>query len=98
MAKKKTVPLNSEEALAHLSAGLGGIPMRYGNGPSVTAVPDRANSRQQFDVSDVQKAGVTLAPLKCRGCGSNEVTYNQSISDAHCADCGEWQSNLRQRF
>ena len=43
MAKKKVVPLNSQEGIAHLSAGLGGIPIRYGSGPSVTAVPDRAN-------------------------------------------------------
>jgi hypothetical protein len=57
MAKKKTVPLNSEEGLAHLSAGLGGIPMRYGSGPSVTAVPDRANHpKRKVSMADIAES------------------------------------------
>ena len=66
MAKKKTVPLNSEEALAHLSAGLGGIPMRYGNGPSVTAVPDRGSDpKRKIDMTK-----------PCNDCGMIHVDPN----------------------
>ena len=42
-------------------------------------------------VHDVIAAGYTLEPLTCLYCGSEETTYYQYISDAHCADCGEWQ-------
>ena len=44
-----------------------------------------------YDVQDVINAGCNLEPIKCRFCGSTEVTFNQGIGDAHCAMCGEWQ-------
>jgi len=30
-------------------------------------------------------------PTYCNLCNSTEVTYNQSIMDSYCANCGEWQ-------
>lgn len=47
--------------------------------------------RQGFSVHDVLEAGYNLEPLKCLHCGSFEVTFNQYVEDAHCADCGKWQ-------
>ena len=44
-----------------------------------------------YGVQDVIDAECNLEPLKCRHCGSLEVTYNQYIGDAHCAYCGKWQ-------
>jgi len=45
-----------------------------------------------FTVHDVIKAGHTLEPLECLHCGHvGEVTFNQAIGDAHCAQCGQWQ-------
>lgn len=44
-----------------------------------------------FTVYDVKKAGVNIEPLVCEYCCSTEVTYYQSIGDAYCAYCGEWQ-------
>ena len=32
----------------------------------------------------------------CKVCGSSEVTYNQSIDDAHCDDCDKWQNTPDQ--
>ena len=43
------------------------------------------------DVQDVINYGYTLEPLKCRACGSLEVTFMQYVGDASCASCGEWQ-------
>ena len=48
-------------------------------------------TKQVYDVQDVINAEYNLEPLKCRFCGSLEVTYNLYIGDAHCAECGEWQ-------
>jgi len=48
---------------------------------------------ESFDVQDVIEAGCNLDFIECRHCGDVEgnVTFNQSIGDAHCAYCGEWQ-------
>ena len=80
MAKKKSVPLNSEEALAHLSAGLGGIPIRYGSGPSVTAVPDRANSPKRKGTT------VDNPKLKCESCG-NKGAMDYAGQGRVCKSC-----------
>ena len=34
---------------------------------------------------------ITFEPIYCNLCNSTEVTYNQSIMDSYCANCGEWQ-------
>ncbi len=44
-----------------------------------------------YDVQDALDVGYTLEPMACRYCGSFEVTFYQSIGDAHCAKCGGWQ-------
>jgi len=44
-----------------------------------------------YDVQDVLNAGYNLEPLKCRYCGSFEVSFNQYQSDAQCAECGQYQ-------
>ena len=48
-------------------------------------------NHQTFTVDDVITAECTLEPIVCIFCGSTEVTFNQQICDAHCANCGEWQ-------
>ena len=47
---------------------------------------------ETFDVDDVVQAECNLEPVKCRHCGSLEVTYHQYQVDAYCSDCGEWQN------
>jgi len=47
-----------------------------------------------YDVQDVLNAGYNLSPIKCRKCGSLEVTFNQGIGDASCGDCGVWQLDI----
>ena len=47
--------------------------------------------KETYDVQDVINAGYTLEPIKCRYCKSLEVTYNQYLQDAQCANCGQWQ-------
>ena len=42
-------------------------------------------------VHDVIFAECNLEPITCLFCNSQEVTFNQYIGDAYCADCGEWQ-------
>ena len=44
-----------------------------------------------YNVQDVINAECTLEPLKCRFCGSFEVTFVQYLGDAQCAECGKWQ-------
>lgn len=44
-----------------------------------------------YTVIDVLNAGYTLEPMVCLKCGSNEVTHNQYMCDAYCAECGTWQ-------
>jgi hypothetical protein len=46
-----------------------------------------------YTVADVHAARITLEPLICIFCGSQEVTYLQYIGDGQCARCGEWQSS-----
>ena len=48
-----------------------------------------------YTVYDVLEAGYNLEPLICLNCGSDEVTYADIVSDAHCAHCGAWQTELR---
>jgi ribosomal protein S27E len=31
----------------------------------------------------------------CKLCGSSEVVFQQSVSDATCQNCGEWQNEAR---
>ena len=47
--------------------------------------------KSYYDVQDVINAEINLEPLKCRFCGSLEVSFFQYIGDASCAECGEWQ-------
>jgi ribosomal protein S27E len=47
--------------------------------------------KKVYDVRDVINAEITLSPIKCRYCGSLEVTFNQYIRDASCGTCGKWQ-------
>lgn len=43
-------------------------------------------------VSDTIAAEIDLEPLTCIHCKkTGNVTFMQSVGDAHCADCGEWQ-------
>mgnify|MGYP003341344029 CR=1 FL=1 len=44
-----------------------------------------------FTVEEVKEAEINLEPLMCEHCCSTEVTYYQSIGDAYCANCGQWQ-------
>lgn len=44
-----------------------------------------------YSVIDAIEAEYTLEPLVCLFCGSEEVTYNQGVADAYCAECGRWQ-------
>jgi hypothetical protein len=45
-----------------------------------------------YTIADVQAAHITLEPLTCTFCGSQEVTYLQYIGDGQCATCGRWQT------
>ena len=47
--------------------------------------------KKEYDVEDTIEAEINLEPLKCRHCGSYEVTYHDSQGDAYCASCGYWQ-------
>ena len=47
--------------------------------------------KEYYDVQDVINAEFNLEPIKCRFCGSLEVTFLQYIGDAQCGDCGKWQ-------
>jgi hypothetical protein len=55
-----------------------------------------AGKKKYFTVKDIKKAGYSLEPIKCKHCGSTEVTYNQGIGDGYCADCGKWQSEKKR--
>ncbi len=44
-----------------------------------------------YDVQDVINSEITLQPLTCRKCGSQEVMYHQYVGDAYCSKCGVWQ-------
>jgi len=52
---------------------------------------NRGTQMHYYSVAEVRAAGYTLEPMKCIHCGSTEVTFNQYINDAYCADCGTWQ-------
>ena len=49
-----------------------------------------------FGVEEVLVAECTLEPMKCVYCESLEVTYHSCVSDAYCADCGEWQTSQKE--
>ena len=49
---------------------------------------------EAYNVYDVIDAEITLEPMYCLKCKSNEVTYYQYIGDAHCGNCGEWQLEI----
>lgn len=42
-------------------------------------------------IHDILNREYNLEPIHCINCGSTEVTFNQAVGDALCADCGEWQ-------
>ena len=44
-----------------------------------------------YDVQDIIDREYNLEPLECRYCHSLEVTFDQYIKDAYCAECGKWQ-------
>ena len=45
-----------------------------------------------YDVQGVINAECNLQPMRCRHCGEvGEVTYFDTIGDAHCELCGYWQ-------
>ena len=44
-----------------------------------------------YSVEEVIAAECTLEPMKCKFCGSLEVTFLQYVGDAHCDECGTWQ-------
>jgi transcription initiation factor TFIIIB Brf1 subunit/transcription initiation factor TFIIB len=69
------------------------IPPEPDNGFPTQAfdVVERMNKKADHDVQDVVDLGYNLDDLKCRYCGSKEVTFNQGVGDAYCAECGEWQ-------
>ena len=48
-------------------------------------------SEKEYTIYDVIKTECNLEPLKCIFCGSHEVTYEQYVGDAYCANCGKWQ-------
>ncbi len=48
-------------------------------------------AQRRYDVQDVINSEITLQPLDCRKCGSQEVTFHQYVGDAYCSDCGVWQ-------
>ena len=51
-----------------------------------------------YTVHDVLHAGHNLEPLSCLHCGVvGETTFNQGIGDAHCAACGAWQLEKKQK-
>jgi len=49
---------------------------------------------ETYTVEDVIMAECNLEPIKCKFCGSLEVTYFQYIGDASCASCGKWQGEV----
>ncbi len=49
-----------------------------------------------YTAEDIFEAECNLEPLQCMKCGSLEVTYNQYIMDAFCADCGTWQEEYEE--
>jgi len=48
--------------------------------------------KKHYSVQDVINAEINLEPIECVHCGSLEVTFHQYIGDAHCSECGEWQT------
>lgn len=48
-----------------------------------------------FTVADVRRAEYSLTPLRCVHCASMEVSFDQAVNDAYCADCGQWQEDAR---
>jgi hypothetical protein len=51
-----------------------------------------------YTVADVHAAHITLEPLICIFCGSQEVTYLQYIRDGQCATCGRWQTDESEPY
>jgi ribosomal protein S27E len=68
-------------------------PFQYFLDIADAAIKKKKMKEKTYDVQDVVNAEYNLEPLKCRWCGSKEVTYDQGVGDAYCASCGDWQSN-----
>ncbi len=47
--------------------------------------------KEEYTVHNVIAAECTLEPMICLHCDGSEVTFDQYIGDAYCADCGKWQ-------
>jgi len=50
------------------------------------------NNDKRYNTKYIINSGYNLEPLECIYCNSLEVTFNQYIGDASCANCGEWQT------
>lgn len=51
-----------------------------------------------YTITDVTRAEVTLAPIICVNCHSaHNVEFFQSVNDAFCVECGEWQEDILER-
>ncbi len=48
----------------------------------------RASRKEYREIQEL----INTEPIQCVHCSSTEVTYHQSIGDAYCSDCGEWQA------
>lgn len=48
-------------------------------------------STNHYTVKDIITAECGLSPIVCVHCQSLEVTFDQKIHDAYCANCGQWQ-------
>jgi len=60
----------------------------------------RKSSEHGYTVQDVRAAGFTLEPMVCLSSEcpdptSGNVEYNQSMGDACCQECGEWQMDIK---
>lgn len=50
--------------------------------------------KEKYYLEDIIESECNLEPLHCKECDSDEVMYHQYIGDAHCENCGQWQSEL----
>jgi len=62
----------------------------------------RKSSEHGYTIQDVKAAGFTLEPMVCVNAEcpdptSGNVVYSQSIGDACCEECGEWQLEIVNR-
>ena len=46
---------------------------------------------QIYNFKIKQMDEITFEPIYCNSCNNTDLTYNQSIMDSYCGNCGEWQ-------